>query len=103
VCHQVALIELLAQWQCTPRECHVLLRLLMLWPPGEIARERGVSVSHVRNTINRIVQKSGSTGGVPGMLARAAEVMHPMAQQPTVAFLDAVTTEVQTRRGQWAR
>jgi hypothetical protein len=75
----------------------------MLWPPGEIARERGVSVSHVRNTINRIVQKSGSTRGVPGMLALAAEVMHPTTQQPTVALLDAVSTEVQARRGQWAR
>jgi hypothetical protein len=71
----------------------------MLWSPGEIARERGVSVSHVRNTINRVVRKSGSTAGVPGMLARVAETLLPTAEQPPAAFLDAVTAAVQERRG----
>jgi hypothetical protein len=98
-CREADLVALLARWECTPLECHVVVRLLMLWAPSDIARERGCTLSHIRNAIHRIVRRSGSTAGVAGVLAIAGEALLPHDADASDLAVHDIASAVQAQRG----
>lgn len=97
-CREGDLVALLARWDCTPLECYVVVRLLMLWAPAEIALERGCTLSHIRNAINRIVRKSGSTAGATGVLVIAGEALMPHDTASTDLAVNEIASAVQALR-----
>ncbi|MDZ4390111.1 MAG: hypothetical protein U0974_10325 [Gemmatimonadales bacterium] len=97
-CTPDQLAAVMAQWDCTPTECEVLVRLLMLESPADIARARGCTTSHIRNVINSIVHKSRSTAGVPGVLLRFAATLRPEAAPPSLDDIHLLIARAQERR-----
>ncbi|MDZ4388428.1 MAG: hypothetical protein U0974_01685 [Gemmatimonadales bacterium] len=97
-CTAGQLAAVMAQWNCTRTECEVLVRLLMLESPAEIARARGRTIDHIRNVINSIVHKSRSTAGAPGVLLRFAAALRPEVAPPSLDAIQLLIARAQERR-----
>ncbi len=97
-CTAGQLAAVMAQWNFTRTECEVLVRLLMLESPAEIARARGRKLSHIRHVIDSIVHKSRSTAGAPGVLLRFAATIRPEATPPSLDALQLLIARAEEQR-----